>query len=124
MRLNEAIERFDLLYPNAMPHAAKLKLLSDLDGRLYTEVLSRYEGAPGAFEGYTPETPAETPLLIPFPFDDIYLKALCAENDAVNGDVARYNNAALLLNAAWEQYVNYVNRTRRRLHPVRLRPAD
>ncbi len=124
MTVREAIDRFDLLYPNAMPYTAKLKLLSDLDGRLYTEVLSNYENAPAAFTGYTESTPSDTALLIRFPYDDIYIKALCAENDAVNGDIARYNNAAAAFNAAWEQYVNHVNRTRGRKQTLRLHFAD
>ncbi len=124
MTLREAIDRFDLLYPNALPYPAKLKILSDLDGRLYAQVLSGYENAPAAFSGYTEATPADTALLVRFPYDDIYVKALCAENDAVNGDIARYNNAAAMFNAAWEQYANHVTRTCRRKAAPRLRFAD
>ena len=111
MTVREAVGRFDLLYPNAMPYAEKLRVLSALDGKLYTELLSRLSGAPAPFAGYTADTPADTALLAPFPYDDIYLKALCAENDAINGDIARYNNAAALFNAAWERLASYLNRT-------------
>ena len=114
MTLREAIERFDLLYPNPLPLEAKRGMLSAFDGRLYAEVLSHYEGAPESFAGYDESTPPETPLLAEFPFDDVYLKLLCAENDAVCGDIARYNNAAALFNAAYERYVSHVGRTRRR----------
>ena len=114
MTLQEAIERFDLLYPNPLPQEVKRGMLSAFDGRLYAEVLSHYEGAPASFTGYDENTPPETPLLVQFPFDDVYLKLLCAENDAVCGDIAHYNNAAALFNAAYERYVSHVNRTRRR----------
>ena len=111
MTLREAIERFDLLYPNALDIAAKRKIISDLDGRISLEILGNYEGNDASFKGYTELTPAETPLLAAFPFDEIYIKALCAENDSVSGDINRYNNSAQLFNSSWEQYAAYYNRT-------------
>lgn len=120
MTLQEAIDRFDQLYPNAMAQHVKRRILSDFDGRLYTEVLSLYEGAPAAFSGYGEDAAPHTPLLAGYPYDDIYVLLLCAENDAVNGDIERYNNASLLLNAAYERYVNYLNRTRRRKQSARI----
>ena len=120
MTLREAIDRFDLLYPNAVPFAEKRAILSAFDGRLYAEVLSCYEGAPGAFAGYDEHTPQDTALLIGYPYDDIYMKLLTAENDALCGDIDRYNNAASLLNNAYGQYVDHLNRTRRRRGGVRV----
>lgn len=114
MTLRDAIDRFDLLYPNPLHYGEKRRILSDFDGRVYTEILSQYEGAPPCFEGYGESTSPDTPLLVQFPYDDLYMKLLCAENDAACGDIARYNNSAALFNTAYGQYVNHVNRTRRR----------
>ena len=114
MTLDEAIGRFDALYPNAMDYAAKRDALSAFDGRLYAEILQQFQGAPEGFAGYTASTPGSVRLLADFPFDDIYVKYLFAHYAAVSGDTARYNNAAALFNAACEQYVNYLNRTRKR----------
>ena len=44
MTADTAIERFDALFPNALPYGEKLNMLSVLDGRIYKEILSRYEG--------------------------------------------------------------------------------
>ena len=114
MTLREAVDRFDRLYPNPLEIGAKRKILSDFDGRLYSEILVHYEGAPTVFCGYGESTPPDTPLLVEFPYDDLYLKLLCAENDAICGDITRYNNSAALFNAAYGQYIAWVNRTRRR----------
>lgn len=114
MTLKEAIDRFDLLYPNAIPFGEKRAILSAFDGRLYAETLSLYEGAPGAFAGYGPAASPDTALLVGYPYDDIYLKLLAAENDALCGDIDRYNNSSAILNSAYEQYVGYLNRSRRR----------
>ena len=121
MTLREAIDRFDLLYPNPLEIGAKRRILSDFDGRLYSELLVHYEGAPQVFAGYGEATPPDTLLLAEYPYDDIYLKLLCAENDAVCGDIARYNNSAALFNAAYNDYAAHINRTRRRKNIARVR---
>ncbi|MCH5197939.1 MAG: hypothetical protein J1E34_03435 [Oscillospiraceae bacterium] len=111
MTLKEVIERFDLLYPNALDITEKRRIISELDGRISLEIFSNYEGNKEDFSGYSENTPGDTRLLADFPFDDIYIKALCAENDAVSGDINRYNNSAQLFNSSWEQYASYYNRT-------------
>jgi len=113
MTLKEAIERFDLLYPNALDITEKRRIISELDGRISLEIFSNYEGQETPFGGYSESTPGDTALLAAFPFEDIYIKALCTENDAVSGDISRYNNSAELFNTAWEQYAAYYNRTHR-----------
>ncbi len=121
MTLREAIDRFDLTYPNPLEIGVKRRILSEFDGRLYSELLVYYEGAPQVFSGYGETTPPDTPLLAEYPFDDIYLKLLCAENDVVCGDIARYNNAAAAFNAAYNDYASFINRTRRRKKNERVR---
>ena len=121
MTLREAIDRFDLTYPNPLEIGVKRRILSEFDGRLYSELLVYYEGAPQVFSGYGETTPPDTPLLAEYPFDDIYLKLLCAENDAICGDIARYNNAAAAFNAAYNEYAAFINRTRRRKKNERVR---
>lgn len=121
MTLKEAVDRFDHLYPNPLTIAEKRKILSDFDGQLFAQVLVHYEGTPDIFTGYDETAAPDTALLVPYPYDDVYLKLLCAETDAVCGDTARYNNSAALFNAAYEQYVAHVNRTRTRRDGLRLR---
>ncbi|MBQ7637729.1 MAG: hypothetical protein IJS90_02360 [Clostridia bacterium] len=122
MTLREAIERFDLLYPNALDLSAKRNIISALDGRINSEILVNYGEGEADFCGYNETTPGETQLLAQFPFDDIYIKALCVENDAVSGDIDRYNNSAEVFNLSWEQYAAYYNRTRRHRETKLLYP--
>ena len=121
MTLREAIDRFDHICPNALEYAVKRKLLSDFDGRLYSEVLVHYEGAPAVFSGYGEETDPDTALLAGYPYEDIYLRLLNAENDAINGDIERYNNAAALFNDLYAQLTAHINRPRRRKPGARIR---
>ena len=114
MKIKEALDRFDLLYPNAMGLPEKLALVSRLDGRIDREILSLYGAGDPAFDGYGPSDYPDAELKVGFPFDDLYVKFLCAENDLVNGDTVRYANSAVVFNTAYADYAAYMNRTRSR----------
>lgn len=121
MTLGETIRRFDLLYPNAMELPLKVSLVSQLEGRLNAELLPLYGENDSAFTGYDALEDETRALMIPFPFDDIYIKFLAAENDLVNGDMDRYRNSSSVFNAAWETLAAFYNRTRRPQDAPRLR---
>lgn len=120
MTLGEALDRFDLLYPNGMETALKTRLVSRLEGRLETEIFSLYEDGLAPFAGYDAVADRNTPLRAPFPFDDIYIKFLCAENDLICGDTERYRNSAAVFNSAYAAMAAYYNRTRRVKKQARL----
>ncbi len=111
MTLKETITRFDLLYPNAMALPAKISLVSRLEGRVNRELLRPYGLGEEGFAGYTAEDYDAAVLMTPFPFDDIYIKYLNAENDLVNGDTVRYANSATVFNAAYAELAAYISRT-------------
>ena len=106
MKIKEAIARFDTLYPNAFSHEEKIRWLSELDGKIFTEIISLYENAPDMFTGYTSSTNDNTELLVSFPDDDIYIKFMCLKNDLINSDIKRYNNSGLLFNSAFSSLAN------------------
>lgn len=114
MTADEAILKYDLLYPNALAYEHKLALLARLDKRVYEDVFSKYEGC----GGYSPRGcgqgfSGDTALLIRSPYDDLYIKFLAAETDLLNCDIARYNNSAAVFNAAFNAFRNAYNRTHR-----------
>lgn len=113
MTADTAIERFDALFPNALPYGEKLNMLSVLDGRIYKEILSRYEGARTEFIGYAEGIPGSTVLLVRYPYDEIYIKYLAAETDIINGDTARYANSRAAFNNLYEEFAAAYNRTHR-----------
>ena len=110
MRLKEAIDRFDLLFPNALSYDVKRGLISRLDARVQGEV---YENAalPETLP-YDADTPGETLLVIPFPYDDLYLKYLSAETALLQGDEAKYNSFAAVFNAGYAAFAAFERRRR------------
>lgn len=111
MTIKEAIARFDTLYPNAFSYEEKICWLSELDGKIFSEIISLYENAPESFTGYTSSTDGDTELLVSFPDDDIYIKFMCLKSDLINSDIRRYNNSSMLFNSAYSSLANEYNRT-------------
>lgn len=112
MTLIEAISKIDNLKHNTFTHEDKVSWLSRLDGMVKAEILDTHEGGGGEwFFGYDTECDVETELLVPAPFDEIYLRWLEAQIDYANGEYSRYNNSMEMFNAAYQGYANYYRRT-------------
>lgn len=112
MKINEAISRIDSLKHNTYSLADKMAWLSNLDSMAKTLVIDTHEGGEGIiFSGYNEDTPLDTELLIPAPFDEAYLRWLEAQIDYANGEYSKYNNSIEMFNTSWTAYKNYYNRT-------------
>lgn len=122
MTILEAITRADLARPNELEPGLKLRWLSTLDGQIRTELLAPYGEAPERFSGYGEDTDlAATALLVPFPYDELYLHWLVMRIDLAHGELERYNNDALCFNRLWQRYASCYSRTHLLPQPVPLR---
>ena len=108
MKIIEAIQRLDALKFNTYSQNDKILWLSKLDLAVKRLILDNCEGHPAPdFKGYTEDTPLDTELLVPAPFDEIYLRWMEAQIDYHNGENDRYNNSISLYNSMFEAYGNY-----------------
>jgi hypothetical protein len=111
MTIMEAINRIDSIKPNGYSQPEKVRWLSTLDGIIKTNIIDTHEGSEAVvFNGYTEETNLTTKLLVPAPYDDIYLFWLESQIDYWNGETGRYNNSISMYNNAYEGYERYYNR--------------
>lgn len=112
MTIIEAINRIDAIKPNGYTQDEKMRWLSTLDGIIKTNIIDTHEGAEGVvFDGYTEETNLTTKLLVPAPYDEIYLFWLESKIDYWNGEMGRYNNSISMYNTAFAEFSKYYNRT-------------
>lgn len=112
MTLIEAINRINILKPNTYSQEEKVKWLSNLDGIIKKEIIDTHEGAEGVvFNGYDEFTDLSTVLLVPAPYDDVYLRWLEAQIDYANGEYARFNNVVQAYNDAYSAYFRDYNKT-------------
>ena len=112
MRINEAIQSLDSLKFNTYTQDNKVEWLSRLDKMVKQQIIDTHEGAENvSFTGYTSDTPTDTILLVPAPYDEVYLRWMEAQIDYHNGEYDKYNNAIIMFNSAFENYAAYYNQT-------------
>ena len=111
MKIYEAINRIDALKHNTYTQSDKVEWLSRLDSMVKCNIIDTHEGGENVvFEDYDDSTDLNTELLIPAPFDEVYLRWMEAQIDYHNGEYGKYNNAILMFNTDYEAYENYYNR--------------
>lgn len=128
MRIEECINRVDSVKPNQYGVEEKVRWLSYLDASIKREIIDTHEqpvveekiiivDGDGEipeeenteFTGYTPDD-MTVELLVPFPFDELYVAYLKAKIDEENGETARYNNSAATFNMLLMDYEKAYNR--------------
>ena len=112
MKIIEAINRLDALKHNTYTQIDKVKWLSRVDGMVKRHIIDNHEGSEDVtFTGYDENTDLQTELLVPTPYDDLYLRWMEAMIDFHNGEYGKYNNAVDMFNTSYAAYQNYYNRT-------------
>lgn len=112
MTINEAIYRIDSLKPNGYSMPEKVAWLSTLDGIIKEAIIDTHEGSKKVnFNGYDENSSLSTRLIVPAPYDDIYLRWLEAQIDYANNEYDKYNNSITVYNATYANFERYYNRT-------------
>ena len=111
MTIMEAINRIDAVKPNSYSQDEKILWLNTLDAMVKGSIIDTHEGGEVAFDGYTADTSHTTQLLVPAPYDEMYLFWLESKIDYWNGEMARYNNSISMFNSVYVEYEKYYNRT-------------
>ena len=111
MKIVEAIDRIDGMKHNTYSYSEKVAWLSRLDSMVKMLIIDTHEGWEDVvFDGYTDRTDEWTELLVPAPFDEMYIRWLEAQIDYANGEYGKYNNSILMYQTAYDAYANYYNR--------------
>lgn len=119
MDINQAIAKSDFICPNTVDNKEKIFVLSQLDGRVKTDIFDKYDTDDGSgFSGYTENTSMDTDLLIPYPFDNIYVSRLVAEMYLLLGENDEYNNWLIMFNSEYEAYERYYAQSHDQKSPV------
>ena len=112
MKIIEAINKIDSLKRNTYSQPEKLEWLSRVDWMVKKHIIDTHEGAEEvSFNGYNDLTDLNTELLVPAPYEEMYLRWMEAMVDYHNGEYGKYNNAVDMFNTSYSNYQNYYNRT-------------
>ena len=75
MTIIEAINRLDALKFNTYTQEDKVEWLSRLDSAVKLQIIDNHSGDESVpFTGYDENTPQNTVLLVPAPYDEVYLR--------------------------------------------------
>lgn len=112
MKAWEIIELVDEVKANHYDDKLKMKWLSDLDGLIWSEILSTHEDnpLPDGFPGYAVGRDEETELIVPAPYDSMYRWYLESQIDLANQEINKYNNSKALFNNDYLAFTDYYNR--------------
>jgi hypothetical protein len=111
MTIIEAISRADALKPNVYSQEEKIKWLSALDGIVKYEIIDTHEGGEGVlYGGYDGASDPNTVLLIPAPYDEVYVHYLAMHIDYANAEFGKYNNSLAMYNTAYAAFERWYNR--------------
>lgn len=105
MTIIEAITKIDEYKNNIYSQPDKICWLSRLDGMIKRLIVDTHEGKESVeFTGYDENTDLHTELLVPHPFDAIYLHWLEAQIDYYNGELNKYNNSITMFHSSFESF--------------------
>lgn len=114
MTAGEAIRRTDRIMPNAYDDEQKMGWLSNLDGRIWAELIMTHEGLPPVFYPEGGYTDGGEELLVDEAWaEDVYCNYLMAQIAASNAEINKYNVYARLYNTAYEAWAAHYKRTHR-----------
>lgn len=120
MKLSEAIAGIRATKPNQYDDGMLMGWISELDGQVFDTVLSVRDDAT---ENPTPYgmDDLNSRLLVPFPYDQIYLHWLSAKIDFANSEFDRYSNTMAMFNQTLESFSASYSRKYRQKSPGEIR---
>ncbi len=106
MKIEEAIQRFDALVYNDFSREEKVRWLSQLDGTIKKRLIDTHrQPEPVVWKPYGVDTdPETTELLVPEPFDELYMVYLEMQVYRYMQEYGKYNNGAMLFNELFHRY--------------------
>ena len=112
MTIAQAIASIDSVMHNTYSQEQKVQWLSTLDAMVKEQLLDTHEDPPEViFTGYDRETPLDTVLLMPEPYDQAYPLWLEAKIHYHNGEYGKYNQALQQYQAVLDAYRNQYHTT-------------
>ena len=111
MTIQDAIDRTDSLKYNTYTNDEKIAWLSKLDAMVKQLIIDTHEGGEDiVFAGYDASTDMGKELIVPEPYDEMYILWLQAKIDLANCEYDKYNASITMFNTEYEAFESYYNR--------------
>ena len=112
MTIQQAMDKADAMKPNMMLETVKIGFLSEIEGKIHEEIIMTHEhtAEEETLPVYDEDTDTSTEMLVPAPYDMVYVYWLMAQIDHLNQEMDKYNNDRGLFEDAWGNFADYWNR--------------
>ena len=113
MTLQGVLDTVDQLKPNMMQRSIKIRFISELEGRIHQEILMKHvhSAEDEILPVYDDNTDDTTELLVPAPYDMVYVYYLMSKIDMMNQEEDKENNNRVRFENAWIEFDDYYTRT-------------
>lgn len=93
MTIQECLDIVDEMKPNMMSRKLKIKYLTEIEGLIWSEIVMKHEYDLNAIQRpqYTEDTDPGTVLIVPEPYQMVYVYWLMSKIDMQNQEDDRYN---------------------------------
>ena len=108
MTVQQCIEFVDEIRPNAFSVEAKMAWLSQVEGKIASEIFLMAPAELWQFQYKTALEDGDKELLVDPPYDDIYVAFLTAKVDSKNGEFNRLSTAAQSFNRLWNEFAAFI----------------
>lgn len=117
MKLNDAIATVKQFNKCKFDNDWLITLISDLDERIYREVLSHYHPIfkPPFVRYDSPDSDSDRELLVKGTYAKVYQHYCDSEIYRVNGEADKSNSSAILFNNAYKEFCDHYNRTHKHI---------
>lgn len=122
MTLAKAIENFDFQRANSVNLERKIEWISQLDYKISSEITEPRGGE--KFNGYSELTSLDTVLKAPDEYGEIYSLYMNMKLDYMNGEIARFNNSAMLFNRMYKELSDFTNRAQAVIKKTTIKAGD
>ena len=114
MTIQAALDLANSMKPNMMQKKVKIGFLQELDQMIYEEILLKHEHTEEeeVKPQYDTETDPQQELLVPAPYDMLYVYWLMSKIDLLNQETEKYNNDRALFENAYDTMHDWWNRTK------------
>lgn len=129
MTIDQAIAKIQRLRPNDVDHLVKIGWLESVDHYVYKNVIAVREGGDKAVkpeyvnqsEGNSTDVSGTTVLLVPPPWDELYVYYMEAQIFYEQREIKKYSSAMTLYNQTMSEFAAHYFQNHRQLSNVRPR---
>ena len=112
MTIEKVLSRVENIKPNSYDRETMIAWLSHFDLRVKAEIIDKSINKI-EFNGYDANVDETIELLIPAPYDEIYVHYIMAQIDFANNEIPKYANNMSLVNSLFDNYAKKYRRENR-----------